>query len=263
METVNLTGWPAERTLTVIGPADRLQIPFVLQWRSGEAPPSAEPLRVELTGPTGEPVPVQLTGGLPVVTSGATAPGRLRLRLDAATPPGRYEGRLIAAGVERPLRIDIVETIDFTLRPAPLIIDTSLGTVQRVALSIANSGNVTLTMDLSGSYPLGQEMPLLAGDDAPEAGRGIGRLLALLPSAQRRIPLLREIGTITIVMPEGPARIEPGAGATIPIDVTLPGDLAATVRYRAYVPFYDEDLAILIVTAAKSMAPAPGQRTSK
>jgi len=261
MAVLDLVDWPAERTLRVAGSPSSLRVPITLANASETMLVGATPELVELKNAAGQTLPVQSVGSLPAVAAGAVAPSRLRVRLDPSTPPGRYEGRIVVAGVTRALQIDIVETVALALHPAPLVIDLAAGRSQRTAISVENRGNVALTVDLGGNYPLGEELPLRGGADIPaERAEGVEKLLALLhPAAPRALPL-REVGTISLAMPNGPARIEPGAAATVPLDLTLADGLAPTARYRAFIPLYDQDLAIILVTAAKSTSPAPKAR---
>lgn len=261
MAGLDLVDWPAERTLRVTGSPSSLRVPVTLSNASDTMQAGGAPVLVELRNAAGHALPVQSVGSLPAVAAGGVAPGRLRVRLDPTTPPGSYEGQITVAGVTRPLQIDIVETVTLALRPAPLVVDVTAGLTQRAAISVENRSNVTLTIDLAGDYPLGEELPLLAGvPTKPEATDGVEKLLALLQPPARRAPPLREIGKIGISMPDGVVRIEPGATATVAFDLTLPESLAPTARYRAFIPLYGEDLAIVVVTAAKSKSPGPKPR---
>ena len=261
MAAFDLVDWPAERTLRVTGSPSSLRVPLILSNSSDSLQAGGAPVLVELRNAEGQLLPVQSVGTLPAVAARGVAPGRLRVRLDPTTPPGSYAGSITVAGVTRSLQIDIVETIALALRPAPLVVDLTAGLTQRAAISVENRGNIVLTIDLAGDYPLGEELPLLAGAaPKPEAADGIEKLLALLQPPARRAPPLREIGKIGIAMPQGATRIEPGATATIALDLKLPEALAPTARYRAFIPLYDEDLVIAVVTAAKLKSPGPKPR---
>lgn len=258
---LDLVDWPAERTLRVTGSPSSLRVPITLSNSSDTMQAGGAPVLVELKDATGRELPVQSVGTLPAVAARGVAPGRLRVRLDPMTPPGSYEGRVTIAGIIRPLRINIVETIALALSPAPLMLDVTAGQTQRAAISVENRGNVALTIDLAGEYPLGEELPLLAGvPTKPETANGIEKLLAILQPQTRRAPPLREIGKIGIAMPQGAARIEPGEAATITLDLTLSTTLAPTSRYRAFIPLYGEDLAIVVITAVKSKSAGPKPR---
>lgn len=261
MAAIDLVDWPAERMLRVTGSPASLRLPITLSNSSDTIQGGGAPAHIELKSAAGHALSVQSVGTLPAVAAGSVAPGRLRLRLDPTTPPGSYQGQITVAGVTRPLQIDIVETVAVAIRPAPLVIDAANGATQPVSVSVENRGNVALTVDLTGDYPLGEELPLLSPTvEDIGAANGIEKLIGLLQPAAHRMPPLREIGRIHVTMPGGPVGIEPGAAATVALALALPDLIVPSVRYRAFIPLYDGDLAIVIVTAAKSKSPG---RTSR
>lgn len=191
--------------------------------------------------------------------------GQLRVRLDATTPPGRYEGGVELAGVARPIVIDVVETVDVAVRPAPVVIDLAFGLTQRATVAVENRGNVAVTIDLAGDYPLGEETPIFPERIERDGGDALERLAGLFARTMRtRVRrALDEAGTITIAMPTGTARVDPGATQTIAVEVTLPAGLSPTGRYRAFIPIYTADLELVAVTATKQAPPQPRSRARK
>ncbi|MFT3976298.1 MAG: hypothetical protein QM688_04175 [Sphingomonas bacterium] len=225
-------------------------------------PPSSLRAAVEATTGPVSLIGVASAGGQPIAArSASVGGGRMRLRLDSATPAGRYTGKVDLAGVVRPIEIDVVETVALQIRPSPLVIDLAAGTTQRAGIQIEIRGNVALDIDLTGDYPLGEELPLFRDDSAPMESGSLTRLAHLFTGAgtSGARHVLREAGRVAITMPEGAARLEPGETRTVAIGVTLPGNLSPTARYRCFIPVYVEDLELVAVTAAKQPA-APRKR---
>lgn len=176
--------------------------------------------------------------------------GEMRLRVAKTTAPGRYEGRVDIAGSVRPIQIDVTETIALSIRPSPLVVDRTSGHPSLATVTFENRGNVPLTIDVAGDYPLGIELPL----SAEAADRTPAAIFAGLLGAGTR-PSLQEIGTITLTMPGGAIRIDAGSAQSTVIGIALPEGLIATARYRAFIPVYTENLELVAITAAKTVPP--------
>ncbi|HSY41926.1 MAG TPA: hypothetical protein VLA79_20455 [Polyangia bacterium] len=197
-----------------------------------------------------EPAPV----GLVVAPNGALA-ANIRLRLDRATPPGRYSGSIRLAGLTRPVEIEVAPDTGLAIRPDPVVVDAAIGRSSRVAANFENRGNTTLTLDLTGRYPLGEELPL-GTRRLPKGGgfEGLERLLERLPGLASR-PALLDVGEVGLAMPDGPTALAPGTSATVAVDVALPEALSPTKRYHVFAPVYAADLHIVVVTVGKPTPP--------
>jgi hypothetical protein len=235
---------------------------------------SPSSLRTSLEqGSAGAPVAVQVasveatsaTGAVLTARSASVVGGRVRLRLDPGTPSGRYTGKLSVAGSAQPIEIDVVETTALRIRPASLILDLAVGHAQQASVAVENRGNVALTIDLTGDYPLGEELPLLAVEPAAAPDDGLQRLAALFSRASGTRPgrALREVGHVTLAMPDGSVQLEPGATRMVSVGMVFPRGLSATARYRAFIPLYSEDLELVAVTSAKQKPPARPARSRK
>lgn len=258
MAELDLVDWPADRTLAVSGPAAALKIPLTLRNASGEPAQVAEAslAEVRLAG-TGaplraEPVPLQI-----VVGGHGVGRAQLRLRLDPATPPGRYEGQVRLGDLARSVAIEVLPEAKLQIRPAAFVVDAAKGREQVVVAAFENRGNVALTIDVRGAYPLAVEHA--AASDRLESEAAENPLAAVMDRLLERTPrpALESFGELELAMPGGPRPLEPGGAVTIEIAVRLPARLAATARYHAFVPVYAEDLHIVVVTAAKPGGPRP------
>ncbi|UVO49700.1 hypothetical protein M0208_03930 [Sphingomonas sp. SUN019] len=242
MATIDPVDWPADRPLRFSGAPSSLRAPVVTQ-----ANQSQPQLQASLTGVT------DASGiGLAARSIGVMR-GQIRLRLDPATPPGRYEGGVEIAGVARPVVIDVVETVDLSIRPQPVVIDLAMGVQQEAVIAIDNRGNVPLTIDLSGDYPLGEEIAIFPDRIERDTGDALQRLADLFARTigTRTRRAMREAGTVTLAMADGTMRIDPGATQTAAVRVTLPEGLSPNGRYRAFIPVYTVDLELVAVTATK------------
>lgn len=256
MAGLDLVDWPAERTLTVAGSPRSLHFPVTLRNPAGE---QAAPLEASFADmrPVGGgdpirvlPAPVQLRLG-----GEGSASARVRLRLDPATPPGRYEGRMRLGDISRAVAIDVLPEPKLEVRPAPLVVDASAGGAQRILVGFDNRGNVPLTIDLNGAYPLAEEAPV-APDKLDAAGPLASVFDRLLGRAQAPTLIPFE-GTLGLAMPGSAERLDPGESRTLSVSLMLPAGLSPTARYHAFAPVYGSDLHIVIITAAKS--PPPGR----
>jgi hypothetical protein len=253
MGPLDLVDWPADRTLALSGSVGALRIPITLRNDSAEPALLAEAslAEVRLAG-TGaplrlQPVPVRMS-----VAGHGTQRTRLRLRLDPATPPGRYEGEVKLGGLARPVSIEVLPDVKLDIRPAPVVVDAALGREQTATVAFENRGNVPLTIDVSGSYPLAREAPV-AADRLAATGQDGNPLAAILDKLTGRepSPALVPFGVIELAMPGGPAALAPGATLAAPISLKLPEHLSASARYHSFPPVYASDLHIVVVTAAK------------
>lgn len=246
--------------------------------KTAAAPPlrlAGSPGSLHATDANREPTATPTTAALVDVTSASGAVlkarsasvvgGKVRLRLDPGTPPGRYSGQIDVDGSVRPLAVDVVDAVALQIRPASLILDLATGQRRRASTAVENRGNVTLIIDLTGDYPLGEEMPLASAEAAPAEADGLQQLtdLMLRPRDASRGHVLRDAGFVTLSMAEGAVALEPGDSMVIVIDATFPAGLSATARYRAFIPLYDKDLELIAITAAKHSAPLKARPTRK
>lgn len=254
MAGLDLVDWPAERTLTVAGSPRTFQFPIILRDLAGGQTPIVEATFADMRPVGGgapiriAPAPVQLR-----FAGGGDASGRVRLRLDPGTPPGRYVGRMRVGDVSRSVAIDVLPEPRLDVRPAPLIVDAAAGREQRMIVALDNRGNVPLTIDLSGAYPLAEEAPV-APDKLDAAGPLATMFDRLLDRAQAPT-LIPFDGTLELAMPDGAEKLDPGASLTLSISLALPPTLSPTARYHAFAPVYDSDLHVMIITAAKPPLP--------
>ena len=257
MAALDLVDWPADRTLTLSGSAGALRIPLALRNTTAGPLQLAEasladvrlagggrPLRIE-------PVPVQLS----VAGKGVTR-AQLRLRLDPATPPGRYEGKVKLGALQRTVAIDVLPEVKLGIRPAPVVVDATEGREQRVTVAFENRGNVPLTIDLTGDYPLGEEVSIPPGriEDAATADNPLAaifdRVIGRAPA-----PTLVPFGVLKLAMPGGAEHLQPGEARTAEVSVSLPKGLSPIARYHLFAPLYAVDLHLVVVTGAKSPTP--------
>jgi hypothetical protein len=264
MDTLELQGWPVDQTLTLSGSARALRLPVTLCNGSASPVAVAEASLAEVRlGAEGvslrlDPAPVGL-----VVPANGTLSAHIRLRLDRATLPGRYTGQIRLADLVRPIAVEVTPDTEVAVRPDPVVVDAALGPAQRLAVGFENLGNTVLTLDLTGRYPLGEELPL-GGRLAPEA-EGLGKLGPVLEQVLGLAPrpAMVEAGAVELSMPGGPVQLPPGGAVTLDIDVVLPGALSPTARHHVFAPVYAADLHIVVVTAAKPGPPAKAGRRTK
>ena len=261
---LDLVDWPADRTLALSGSAAGLKLPLAL--RNGGAGMHAmgevslsdvrrvgggPPLRLD-------PVPTGLN-----LPGGGVTRAQLRLRLDSATPPGRYEGKIKVGGLTRSVAIEVLAETKLAVRPAPVVVDAGASPTHRFDVSFENRGNVPLTIDLAGDYPLGEEVPI-ASKPADAGGATEDRLAALLDTliGRETAPKLKPFGTAGLKQPGGRQALGPAETRVISVELRLPDGLSTTARYHIFAPLYAADLHIVIVTAAKSAAlPRAARRT--
>ena len=262
MGALDLVDWPADRTLALSGAAGSLRLPLTLRNASAETLHLGEVsfAEVRLAGKGAslktEPVPVQVS-----LTGDGVTRTQVRLRLDPATPPGRYEGAVKLGDLTRNIAIDVLPDLTVDVRPDPLVIDVNAGLNQLAAVAVENRGNVPLWIDLTGDYPLVAEVPVAPDrlDGEAKTGNALGTIFDLL-TARRPAPALVPFGSMTISMPGGAERLEPGGARAIEIATFLPDNLVQTVRYHAFAPVYAAELHLVVVTAAK---PPPKPATTR
>lgn len=264
MASPELLNWPAGRPVYVSGPPGGLRFPVKI----GPAPAGALALHkaslIDIRGPSGHAlvarsVKVGFAGG-----EANTIEGRVRLRLDPATPPGRYAGSVEIAGVARSIEIDVLEQVDVAIRPSPLILDLSLGLSQQRRVTFENRGNVPLRIDVASEYPIGEETPVVPASGINTGARDAEQLVDILDEllgAHRRAPLKRA-GAVRLTMAGGSFELAPSAIRDAEVELIVSGDLLESARYRAFVPVYNSDLEIVVVTAAKHSA-APSRASGK
>lgn len=252
MAALELEDWPEGRPLALAGSAANLRLPLALR-NTGSGPQhlaEASLAKVVLTGGgpalRGAPVPVLMN-----LAGDSVTRTRLRLKLDPATPPGRYEGELALGDLRRPVVIDILPEPKLEIRPTPVMVDAALGPAQTFAAAVENQGNVPLTIDATGSYPLGEEVAVPTADDSPAL------FLGLPSSFETRRPSLIRAGVVELRQPAGPRWLPPGETQVLSLELALPDGLAPGARYHAFIPLYANDLHLVIVTATKSAAKPP------
>lgn len=262
MAALDLVDWPADQPLCLSGGPSSLRIPVTIYNPSDRPLAVNQASLVDVRASSGQPLSTRSIGVGLTIAAASTARGQVWMRLDPATPPGRYEGGIEIAGVARPVQIDVLETVKLSIRPSPLVIDLALGRSQRAAVAFENRGNVPLTIDVAGVYPIGEEIPIFPERIDREDGDTIERLADLFARTigARARRAMRETGAITLAMPDGAARVEPGTAQTVAVGVSLPEGLAQTGRYRAFIPIYSSDLELVVVTAAKQAPPTERPR---
>jgi hypothetical protein len=262
MARLDLVDWPADRTLTLSGLAGALRIPLTLRNSSAETVEFTEASLAEVRLGGGgaslraDPVLTRLS----VAGNGVTRTA-LRLRLDPATPPGRYEGKVNLAGQGRTVAIDVLPETKLSIRPAPVVVDAAAGRDQTFTVALENSGNVPLAIDLTGHYPLGEEVPI-PPDRIAETTAGDNPLAAIFDRVLGRAPAptLVPFGVVKLAMPGGPELLPPGGASAVQVSMSLPEGLSPTARYHLFAPLYAADLHIVVVTGAKSSIPAKPAR---
>lgn len=258
MAALELEDWPEGRPLALAGSAASLRLPLALRNASSVTQHVAEASLAKVVrtggGPAlrGAPVPVLMN-----LAGDSVTRTRLRLMLDPATPPGRYEGELALGDLRRPLVIDILPELKLEIRPAPVMVDAALGAGQAFKAAVENQGNVPLTIDAAGAYPLGEEVVVPPGDDSPPLHLG-------LPSPfEAERPNLVRAGVVDLRQPGGARRLAPGETQVLTLEISLPDDLKPGARYHAFVPLYANDLHLVIVTATKPVAAPPVRAPSR
>lgn len=250
MAGLDLVDWPAERTLTVAGSPRTFQFPVTLRDPAGGRTPVVEASFADMR-PVGGGAPIRIAPA-PVLlrfAGGGEASGRVRLRLDPATPPGRYEGRMRLGDISRTVAIDVLPEPKLDVRPAPLVVDAASGRKQRLLVGLDNRGNVPLTIDLNGAYPLAEEAPV--APDKLDAAGPLADVFDRLLGRNQAPTLIPFDGTLGLALPDGAERLDPGATRTLSVSLALPATLSPTARYHAFAPVYGSDLHIVIITAAK------------
>jgi hypothetical protein len=260
---LELVDWPPDRTLALSGTAAGLRLPLILRnaragvHAMGELSLSdvrrvggGPPLRLE-------PLPTGLNLAADSVTR-----TQIRLRLDPATAPGRYEGSLRVGELTRTVAIDVLAEAKLTIRPAPVVIDAGSARTHRFEVSFENRGNVPLTIDLAGDYPLGEEVAIAREPAGAGAEDRLGALLDTL-IGRETAPKLTPFGTAGLKQPGGRQELPPAQALVASVELTLPEGLAPTARYHLFAPVYAADLHLVIVTAAKSAAPPRAARRTK
>lgn len=246
MAGIDLVDWPDDQPLRISGAPAALRAPLALRDDPAAAPPQAA--LIDVRSASGEMVATRSVG---------LARGQMRVRLDPTTPPGRYAGAVEIAGVTRPVEIDVVEAIDLAVRPSSVMIDLARGRAQKIGVAFENRGNGPLTIDLTGDYPLGEELPIFPERTEPETGGGLQRLADLFARTigVRARRAMREAGRVTLAMPDGAISLAPGAAGVATVSVTVSEGLSSVVRYRAFIPIYAADLELVAVTATKQAPP--------
>jgi hypothetical protein len=263
MGALDLVDWPADQVLSLSGAAGSLKIPFTLRNASAEAVQVIEASFAEVRSADSgaplrlDPAPLRMN-----VAANDALHGHIRLRLDPATPPGRYQGAMTLSGVTRTVDIEVLARAELAVRPEPVLVDAAAGRAQQVRAAFENRGNVQLTIDLSGRYPLGEEIPI-APDRLARPVEGLARLGEAFGLASAAAPLLKEVGFVDIAMPAGPLILGPGDQQTVPLALTLPEALAPVARHHVFAPVYGADLHIIIVTAAKARPRARSARRTQ
>lgn len=253
MKAPQLLDWPTDRPLHLSGPPGSLRFPVSMAQIPDTALAQQAVALINVRAASGAALNARsLTLGLGA-GPGDIAKGTANLRLDPATPPGRYTGGIEIGGVTRLIEIDVVEQVKLSIRPLPLVFDRAKGPIQTFAVMFENKGNVALTIDVGGPYPLGLERPITTTHEMHGEASALDELTDLFSGliGARGRPALSEVGKIELSMPEGALMLAPGSVGTGLIQIKVPDGLSATARFRAYVPVYLADLEIAVVTAGK------------
>lgn len=255
MADLEVTGWPDSAPLAASPRRAALRFPVGLADTAAE--PSVRPIIVKGIAPEGGRAAPEASGATArLVAHGGAAGSRAEVALQLARDmaPGNYVATLDVAGTERRIAFAVVPDSALRIRPSLATIDASGGKQGGVVIGVENRGNVTLTIDLAGSYPLGREEPLAA------APADEGTALAVLTAALARAPrVLTEVCALHVAQPGGAILLAPGASAAIALTARWDHALDPSRRYRAVLPLYGSDVEIAIVTAAKR-APATAPR---
>lgn len=255
MAALEFADGPIGKPLALSGSAAGLKLPLALRntTRNVQHLATASFAEVRLAGGGPplriEPVPVLLN-----VAADGVVRTQLRLRLDPATPPGRYEGLVRLGDLSRAVTIDVLPQPGLAIRPDPLVVDAAGGLDQRLDVAFENTGNTPLTIDLTGAYPLGEEVqvPSAPATTAPTVNSG-----ASLFFGPRERPNLVAAGTVQLSLGNGAQVLAPGESKTLTVVLSLPKTLSPVARYHLYAPLYTVDLHVVIVTAAKTAPRTP------
>lgn len=259
-QDLELSGWPDAQQVVVSTRRSTLRFPVRLK-ASGEL---RSAVSVRVTGlkavDSGQSLDCPANAAsLSLGNSGKDASGEIALQLDRTMPPGNYVATLEVAGAEREVSFVIVPDTSLRIRPTPLVIDASSSTPGPVSVMIENRGNVPLTIDLAGEFPLGREEPLAA--DAADSENALAVLTAALNRAPR---VLTEVGTLDVSMQDGSSLVlAPGTSGAAVIAASWKPTLDPARRYRAFIPVYGSEVEIVIVTAAKPGKGKPGVAQKK
>ncbi|MFB0610966.1 hypothetical protein [Aurantiacibacter poecillastricola] len=266
-ETLQLIEWPDKAPTSASARRSGLTIPLRLKGAGSDAIPQAREVRVTGLkragdGDNGKDLTAFQVKAAPLILGreGDTMVGEVSLRLDRTMPPGQYVASLKIAGLQRDVIFDVVEDPSLRIRPSPLVIDVSKGGASEASVSFENRGNIELSIDVRGEYPLGLEEPLAA--DVTDTDVVLSVLTAALNRARG---VLTDVGTLGVTMPDGSFTLAPGTARTCRIAVTPNAKLDPVRRYRAFIPLFASELEIAVVTAIKpegdKPAPPKGGKT--
>jgi hypothetical protein len=214
--------------------------------------------KVRLNRATDAAAPAVRASLVAVLPPGLAMSAVLRLSVDPETPPGTYRGVIEVAGATRLLELTIVEDLRVGIEPSPVILDRSAGPRLRKPVTFRNQGNVPLHIDVPSPVPIGAELPLVAVAQAKvvasgDVGQAITELFGKLFQNWQEF-VVEEIGEMKLRLLGGGFDLAPGESRSAELECILPDELAPQRRYHARAPVYDQDLALVVVTASSGGA---------
>ena len=75
---------------------------------------------------------------------------RIRARIGRDAPPGEYQVRLVADGVEMPVRLNIPERARLRIKPGSVQVSGAVGTTVSAKVTVINSGNTPMQVPKGG-----------------------------------------------------------------------------------------------------------------
>jgi hypothetical protein len=247
-----LLATPADRPIIVAGRPGTLRTGLAFA-NSGAASVVVRGAEVRLDRATDAAAPAVRASLVAVLQPGRATSAVLRLSVDPDTPPGTYRGVIDVAGATRPLELTIVEDVRVAIEPSPVILDRSAGVRLRKTVTFRNQGNVALHIDVPSPVPIGAELPLAAAAQAKvgvsgDASQAIAELFGKLFESRREF-VVEEIGEMRLRLLGGGFDLAPGTARSAEVECILPDGLEPQRRYHARAPVYDQDLALVVVTA--------------
>jgi hypothetical protein len=266
---------PSEEPIVFTGPPARLtaRVPLRNDGKGSAVLRSASVRGGELASPA--TAAIRTT----VLRPNGSARVRARLALAANTPPGDYPCEVEIGGSLRPAVLRVVETTHVVVSPSTLLIENNPGEKITKRILVHNRGNVTVRMGHPGGIALdderaecrvtratydvlGRELEARtaaadergADDDdaaeAPDAALTIERALGEWVKQGKQH--LASVGPLGVRNAGGVTAIEGGEEVAVDLVFRVPAGLDQHTRYIGVYPFYDTDLAFVIVPGPRS-----------